>query len=129
MNPVAMGSIIILLHAQLHSRETILGKSHYLLYHIANAMNPRMLVTVNEELEPLPVLVRVGTAVDTTGQAGKPKQVTGFQTHTTPVLLGFHERAELADDEYLPLSPVLEGFVILKKNPDYDPKAGTKWSH
>ena len=43
----------------------------------------------------------------------------GFQTHTTPVLLAQGERAELATEEYLPLTPIMEGFVILRKNPDY----------
>jgi len=38
-------------------------------------------------------------AVDVVGQAGRPKTITGFQTHTTPVLLGHGERAELATDE------------------------------
>jgi hypothetical protein len=38
-------------------------------------------------------------AVDVVGQAGKPKTITGFQTHTTPVLLAYGERAELATDE------------------------------
>ena len=33
------------------------------------------------------------------GQAGKPKSITGFQTHTTPVLLAHGERAELATEE------------------------------
>ena len=33
------------------------------------------------------------------GQAGRPKAITGFQTHTTPVLLGYGERAELATDD------------------------------
>ena len=42
-----------------------------------------------------------------------------FQTHTTPVLLACGERAELATEEYLPVTPIMEGFVILKKNPDY----------
>jgi 26S proteasome regulatory subunit N1 len=58
-------------------------------------------------------------AVDVVGQAGKPKTITGFQTHTTPVLLSFGERAELATEEYLPCTNVLEGFVILRKNPEY----------
>jgi 26S proteasome regulatory subunit N1 len=53
------------------------------------------------------------------GQAGKPKTITGFQTHTTPVLLAFGERAELAAEEYVPLTPIMEGFVILRKNPDF----------
>lgn len=35
-------------------------------------------------------------AVDVVGQAGKPNTITGFQTHATPVLLAYGERAELA---------------------------------
>ena len=38
----------------------ILGKSHYVLFHLVSAMQPRMLVTFDEELRPLPVSVRVG---------------------------------------------------------------------
>ena len=72
-----------------------------------------------QELRPLPVSVRVGQAVDVVGQAGKPKTITGFQTHTTPVLLSYGERAELATEEYIPVTPIMEGFVILKKNPEY----------
>ena len=39
-NPVAMASLVTLIHAQIHSRETILAKSHYLLYHAVSAMSP-----------------------------------------------------------------------------------------
>ena len=52
-------------------------------------------------------------------QAGRPKTITGFQTHETPVLLNVGERAELATSKYIALSSVLEGVVILKPNPDY----------
>ena len=38
----------------------ILGKSHYLLFCLTPALQPRMLVTFDEELKPLPVSVRVG---------------------------------------------------------------------
>jgi hypothetical protein len=34
------------------------------------------------------------------------------------VLLAAGERAELSTDEYIALSSVLEGFVIVRKNPD-----------
>lgn len=129
------------------SPPVILGKSHYVLYGLVAAMQPRMLVTFDEELRPLPVSVRVGQvrgsqgwggavlmslrvpgielallsqAVDVVGQAGKPKTITGFQTHTTPVLLAHGERAELATEEHVPVTPILEGFVILRKNPNYD---------
>ena len=67
------------------------------------------------------VTVRVGQAVDVVAQAGRPKTITGFQTHKTPVLLAYGERAELATEEFLALTPYLEGLVILKKNPDYEP--------
>uniref|UniRef100_A0A453NB21 26S proteasome non-ATPase regulatory subunit 2 homolog n=1 Tax=Aegilops tauschii subsp. strangulata TaxID=200361 RepID=A0A453NB21_AEGTS len=119
LSPMALGGIVTVLHACLDMKSTILGKYHYILYIIVLAMQPRMLLTVDEDLKPLPVPVRVGQAVDVVGQAGRPKTITGFQTHTTPVLLAAGERAELATDKYIPLTSTLEGFVILKKNPEY----------
>jgi len=77
-----------------------------------------MLLTVDSDLKSIPVKVRVGQAVDTVGIAGKAKGISGFQTHTTPVLLAHGERAELATDEYITLTPLLEGVVICRKNPD-----------
>ena len=58
-----------------------------------------MLMAVDEELKQLSVPVRVGQAVDVVGQAGRPKTITGFQTHSTPVLLATGDRAELATDK------------------------------
>ena len=46
-------------------------------------------------------------AVDVVGQAGKPKTITGFQTHTTPVLLAYGERAELATEECILCLPTV----------------------
>ena len=40
-------------------------------------LQPRMLVTFDEKMRPMPVPVRVGAAVDVVGQAGKPKTITG----------------------------------------------------
>jgi len=120
MSPVAVAGLLAVLVAFLDVKTTILGKSHYLLYGLATAMQPRMLVTFDEELNPLPVSVRVGQAVDVVGAAGKPKTITGFQTHTTPVLLAHGERAELATEEYSALTPIMEGFVILRKKPEED---------
>uniref|UniRef100_A0A2K5KY62 Uncharacterized protein n=1 Tax=Cercocebus atys TaxID=9531 RepID=A0A2K5KY62_CERAT len=87
---------------------------------LVSFLDPRTLVTFDEDLWPLPVSVCVDQAVDVVGQAGKPKIITGIQTHTTPVLLAQAERAELATEEFLPVTPVLEGSVILRKNPNYD---------
>ena len=60
MSPVAMAGLMSVLVSMLDVKTTILGKSHYLLYGLATAMQPRMLVTFDEELRPLPVSVRVG---------------------------------------------------------------------
>lgn len=93
----------------------ILGDHHYLLYHLAIAMNPRFLITLDEELKPIQVNVRVGQAVDVVGQAGRPKTITGWQTQSTPVLLGHGERAELEDEEWLSVANTMEGICIVKK--------------
>jgi len=119
LSPTALAGIVTLLHACLDMKSIILGKYHYVLYFLVLAMQPRMMLTVDENLKPISVPVRVGQAVDVVGQAGRPKTITGFQTHSTPVLLAAGERAELATDKYIPLSPILEGFIILKENPDY----------
>ncbi|KAF3962531.1 hypothetical protein ACB098_06G115700 [Castanea mollissima] len=119
LSPTALAGIVIMLHACLDMKSVILGKYHYMLYFLVLAMQPRMLMTVDENNKPISVPVRVGQAVDVVGQAGRPKTITGFQTHTTPVLLAAGDRAELATEKYIPLSPILEGFVILKENPNY----------
>ncbi|KAL9458257.1 hypothetical protein AB3S75_007176 [Citrus x aurantiifolia] len=119
LSPTALAGIVTTLFACLDMKAVIVGKYHYVLYFLVLAMQPRMLLTVDENLKPLSVPVRVGQAVDVVGQAGRPKTITGFQTHSTPVLLAAGDRAELATEKYIPLSPILEGFVILKENPDY----------
>ncbi|CAI5978757.1 unnamed protein product [Closterium sp. NIES-64] len=101
---VALAGLAALLHSCLDIKGIILHRYHYALYYIVPAMQPRMLLTVDEDLKPLSVPVRVGQAVDVVGQAGRPKTITGFQTHTTPVLLATGDRAELATDKYIPLS-------------------------
>ncbi|CAL1394127.1 unnamed protein product [Linum trigynum] len=119
LSPVALAGLVTFLHACLEMKALVLGRYHIVLYFLVLAMQPRMLMTVDENLKPLSVPVRVGQAVDVVGQAGRPKTITGFQTHSTPVLLAAGDRAELATEKYIPLSPILEGFVILKENPDY----------
>merc|ERR1712060_812704 len=121
-NGPALSGMLVLIHSCLDLKNTLLDKSHYLLYYLTCAMNPRMLITVDEEFNWRPVTVRVGQAVETVGQAGKPKRITGFQTHTTAVLLGVAERAELGTEEVLSVCNVLEGLVIVKDNPDYEPE-------
>ncbi|RQM08701.1 hypothetical protein DH86_00002422 [Scytalidium sp. 3C] len=120
LSRVATGGLLAVLIAMIDAKQFITSSSHYLLYYLVTAMHPRFLVTLDEDLKPLTVNVRVGQAVDVVGQAGRPKTITGWQTQSTPVLLSYGERAELEDEQYISLSSTLEGLVILKKNPEWD---------
>lgn len=120
LSRVSAAGLLAVLVAMLDAKSFITSNSHYLLYFLVTAMHPRFLVTLDEDLKPLTVNVRVGQAVDVVGQAGRPKTITGWQTQSTPVLLAYGERAELEDEEYISLSSTLEGLVILKKNPDWE---------
>ncbi|KAJ2690686.1 proteasome regulatory particle base subunit [Coemansia sp. RSA 1285] len=119
LSHTALAGLLIPLVAMINAEKLIVTDSHFLLYYLVRAMYPRFLLTFNEDLESISASVRVGQAVDAVGQVGRPKTITGFQAHETPVLLAHSERAELATDKYIPLTNVLEGFVILKQNPDY----------
>lgn len=145
----AMAAIMIIMLNALDCKQSIGGKLHYLLFGLATALTPRMLLTVDESGAMLPVPVRVGEAVDVSAQAGKPKTITGFSTNDTPVLLAANQRAELATERYvhfsrrldsrrlihshalrfsslrpvlryIAMSSVLEGLVILRPNPDFE---------
>jgi 26S proteasome regulatory subunit N1 len=74
-----MAGILTVLHACIDIKGTILDKYHYLLYYLSISMNPRYLTLFDAELNPVRTNVRVGLAVETVGQAGRPKTITGFQ--------------------------------------------------
>lgn len=115
LSRVAASGLLTVLVSLIDAKSFIVGDSHFLLYYLATAISPRFLITLDEELKPLTVNVRVGQAVDIVGQAGRPKTITGWQTQSTPVLLAHGERAELEDEKYIALTNVLEGVVILRK--------------
>ncbi|GFY99028.1 26S proteasome regulatory subunit S2 1A [Actinidia rufa] len=98
LSPTALAGII-----NLAARMFGLSRSHSLL-------------NVDENLKSLSVPVRVGQAVDVVGQAGRPKTITGFQTHSTPVLLAAGDRAELATEKYYILSLQWDLFPVLPAN-------------
>ncbi|KAJ8122023.1 hypothetical protein ONZ43_g1679 [Nemania bipapillata] len=120
LSRVSTAGLLTVLVAMIDAKQFITSNAHYLLYFLVTAMHPRFLVTLDEDLKPLTVNVRVGQAVDVVGQAGRPKTITGWQTQSTPVLLAYGERAELEDEEYISVSSTLEGLVILRKNPDWE---------
>lgn len=118
MNKVTLASLLTVL-VGLVSPGFML-KNHQLFFMLNSAVRPKFILTLNEDGEPIKVNVRVGQAVDTVGQAGKPKTITGWITQSTPVLLNHGERAELETDEYISYTNNIEGVVILRKNPEYE---------
>ncbi|QLQ81013.1 hypothetical protein HG537_0E03680 [Torulaspora globosa] len=118
LNKVALASLLTVLVGLVSP--SFMLEHHQLFYMMNSAVRPKFILTLNEEGEPIKVNVRVGQAVDTVGQAGKPKTITGWITQSTPVLLNHGERAELETDEYISYTSHIEGVVILRKNPDYE---------
>jgi len=116
LDNVALCGLLTFVHSCFDAKTLFLAKYHHLIFTLVTAINPRMLVTLDaDSLEPVQVPMRVGTAVDTVAQAGRPRGITGFQTHNTPVLIHHDQRAELATQQYKALSSVMEGIVLLQK--------------
>ncbi|CCE92598.1 proteasome regulatory particle base subunit RPN1 TDEL_0E03550 [Torulaspora delbrueckii] len=118
LNKVTLASLLTVLVGLVSP--SFMLKNHQLFYMLNSAVRPKFILTLDEEGQPIKVNVRVGQAVDTVGQAGKPKRITGWITQSTPVLLNHGERAELETDEYISYTSHIEGVVILKKNPDFE---------
>ena len=59
-SPTSLAGILTVMHSCMDLKGIILGQHHYMLYMISPAMQPRMLVTLDQDLKPLPVSVRVG---------------------------------------------------------------------
>ena len=67
-----LAGLLALLHSCLDVKGLLAGKHPYVLYYLAAAMRPRMLMTVDGEGKLLPVPVRVGQAIDTVAQVRSP---------------------------------------------------------
>lgn len=81
-----MGGILAVMHACLDLKGTLLDKLHYVLFFLAPAMNPRYLTLLDAaDGKLVKGSVRVGMAVETVGQAGRPKTITGFQVRSLRV--------------------------------------------
>ena len=118
LSPVALAGLLSVVFGAALDTAVLLGHGHILLHNLAAGLAPRMLIALDEELEACPVPVRVGTAVDAVGKAGRPKTITGFIQHETPVVIHYEQRAEIVDEcgfEAAALGTTLEGFVIVKK--------------
>ncbi|KAI2799471.1 26S proteasome non-ATPase regulatory subunit 2 [Blomia tropicalis] len=117
------GVLIFILHlldqsySSRASFATLLHNQTHILLYLTLAIRPKMLVTYDHEtMKPIPIQVRVGQPIDITGQAGiMPRSVTAFNTYQTPVLISTNEKAELDNDNFIPLNPYMEGHVLVKR--------------
>lgn len=124
----AVAALLIVMHGGLDMKHSLLDKYHYILYVLSCGINPRFAMTVDEELAPVEVTVRVGQAVETVGQAGRPKTITGFQTLPTPVLVGARDRVEIAQAEFTAITSVVESVVIVRRKEEAGAGAGAGMS-
>ncbi|KAI5170750.1 26S proteasome regulatory subunit N1 [Nematocida sp. LUAm3] len=89
----------------------VLDRYYFLLLLLAPGISPKYLVTVNEEGVPVDASIRVGTRIDVSGVAGRPKRISGAQTHEGPVLLQAPEGAEVLG--HAPSYHTSEGVVVV----------------
>mmetsp|Transcript_35281 Transcript_35281/g.6360 ORF Transcript_35281/g.6360 Transcript_35281/m.6360 type:complete len:83 (-) Transcript_35281:241-489(-) len=55
LSPVALSGILTVIHSMLSKDEIIHSSGSYMLFYLTAAIYPRMLVTLDENLNPLPV--------------------------------------------------------------------------
>lgn len=118
-----LAGLLIIAFSMLNFEEFLIKNNHYMFYYLSLAIYPKMLFYVDEKIVEVKTTVRVGQGIDIVGQVGKPRTITGFQTHTSPVIININEKAELGNEEYIPIAEVVqENVVILKKNPEFSDK-------
>ena len=115
INNIGLAGILITLFSFTETEGLICGKHQYLIFALALAMKPKLVMTVDENLKPKDVQLMIGQAVDIVGQTGNPRTISGFQTHTSPAVINTGERCEINGEDYIPYSDVLEVIVNVKE--------------
>lgn len=77
----------------------------YLFYLLVQAATPKYIYC------PTKINIRVGNPVNTVGVVGDPRRISSMQTHSSPVVLGANERAEIDEETY---TSYIEDVVLLK---------------
>ena len=117
INNRALAGILITLFSFTETENLICGKHQFLLYSLALAMKPKLIITVDKNLKPVDdVQLMVGQAVDIVGQTGNPRTISGFQIHNSPAVINTGERCEINGEDIKTYSEVLEGVIIIEDN-------------
>lgn len=116
INKVGCASLYIVSLFMTNMKDFFLQNNHYMLAYLGLSFNPKYLCLVDENMVDQYITTRVGQAVDTVGQVGKPRQITGFQTHESPVIVNQGDRAELGTDDFYCLNKfAMEYIQVVKK--------------
>lgn len=118
LSPVTIASLLTHSVMSLDVKNMYLSEDPHRFFWLVPAMKLRALLTYDQNNKLVPVTVRVGQAVEDPGQAGRPKRITGFQTHRTPILLSPGDHVELATANYIPCTPILENIVLVFEKPE-----------
>ena len=118
LSNTALAGMMITLLSFTEGEGLIGGKYQYLLYSICLAIKPRMVMSLDSNLEIKPITLAVGQAVDTIGMHGNPRTISGFQVNKTPLLINAGERCEMNDDDFLAETNILEDVIIVKDKPE-----------
>lgn len=117
INNRALAGILITLFSFTETENLICGKHQFLLYSLALAMKPKLVITVDKNLKPVDdVQLMIGQAVDIVGQTGNPRTISGFQIHNSPAVINTGERCEINGEDIKTYSDVLEGVIIIEDN-------------
>ena len=115
INNIGIAGVLITLFAFTESERLMCEKYQYLVYSLVLGMRPKLVMTVDENLQPKEVQLMIGQAIDIAGQTGNPRTISGFQTHTSPAVINTGERCEINGEDFISYSEVLEGIVIVKE--------------
>ena len=115
INIIGIAGVLITLFAFTETERLMCDKYQYLVYSLVLGMRPKLVMTVDANLQPKEVQLMIGQAIDIAGQTGNPRTISGFQTHTSPAVINTGERCEINGEDFIPYSDVLEGIVIVKE--------------
>lgn len=114
--------LVFLVQIMMHKEGMLTNKLRELFFTIIPSLYPRWLITLDSDLKPTPVSVRIGKPLDTAGMPGKPKVISSFYSHQAPVILQQTEAAELNTGEYQLFAHTLTGIVLSRKTPPHQLK-------
>lgn len=114
MKNSALAGVLISILSFTEGQSLIGSKYQFILYSLCLALRPRMVMTVDESLQMRTVSFAVGQAVDTVGQPGNPRTISGYQVNNTPLLINSNERCEASNDDFTFESDIIEDVIVVK---------------